>query len=111
MTESKQNPVAWPHVPSPHVQELSEGRDRVVSFVTVDGVERAVWDNGCYHEMFRYAPEDRRWNAETIETMEQLPADALDIYGQACLHLDDIAIRARALPGELEVGSWKDGAS
>jgi len=88
----------WPWAPTPHVQELINrvplDKNLVVSFTVADGVERAVWDNGCYYESYQYI--DGEWRSDTIGDAESWPSDVEDVYGQACLYLAEVAQRARA---------------
>ncbi len=65
----------------------------VVSFTGLDGTERAVWDNGCYYESFRFSPESSDWTAETIEEVEAWPEDVEEAYGRACLYLGEMGER------------------
>lgn len=91
----------WPE--TPHLQELIERpvgpKELIVGFVTSDGVERAVWDNGCYYEAFRYGTETG-WTADTIENAEEWPEEANELYGEACLHLGEVGERGK--PAALE---------
>src|SRR6185295_1151107 len=85
--------------------EISEAAQRLtVSFVDSEGIERAVVDNGCYYEMFRFHPVCLclkasggpcvgHWQADSIDDAERWPSDASDAYGEACLHLGELGER------------------
>lgn len=89
MTQTKRE---WPATEHHHelVARVPDHKDRVVSYTDSDGIERAIWDNHCYMEPFRY--EGGTWVADTIEDTEKWTKEVSDTYGEACLELEDRAV-------------------
>src|SRR6185369_2061282 len=103
-------PREWPE--TPNLRSLRDrvptGKDLIVSFVTSDGIERAVWDNGCYYEPYMIDPVSSDWIAENIEDTERWSEEMNEVYGEACIHLGELGggeIRAAAL-SETKPSVW-----
>lgn len=47
-----------------------------------NGIERAVWDNGCYLESLRWVPSEGKW-------VEEYPADLPPQPGEAVMDWND----------------------
>lgn len=91
MTQTKREWIATEHHQA-LVDRVPDHKDRVVSYTDSDGIERAVWDNHCYMESFRY--EGGVWVADTVDDAEKWTKEVTDAYGEACLELEDRAVAA-----------------